>query len=86
MFYRAGIKLSAHLAHKCITAQQLGAASNLDLGTVCSFLNSTSLCGLLVAGEAGQVSPRTAGEAAVDPDPESEPQSMMERLRNKLGL
>lgn len=78
---RVGMKLSAHLAQKCLTAQQLSSVSGVDLGAVFSFLNSTSLCGLLVAGPAKQPFVRSASAAELP-----QQRSMFTRLRTKLGL
>ena len=79
---RVGFKLAASLAQKSFTAGQVSATTGVPLGEVVSFLNSASLCGLLVAG----VTAQPGAPASSEPDAQAGKRSMLARLRSKLGL
>lgn len=77
---RIGFKLSAELSLKAMPADQLCQVSGVNPQVVASFLNSVSLCGLLVTA------PDSAPAAPAARQPAPERLSMISRLRLKLGL
>lgn len=79
---RTGFKLAASMAQRSFTIAQVSAATEIPEDQVTSFLNSASLCGLLVAGL--NVHPGDSAVKVAEAQPEK--RSMLARLRSRLGL
>ena len=77
---RLGFKLAAQMSKRPLSVTQLSEISGASPGLIVSFLNSVSLCGLLVAG------PGAAPAVVARRPPASARLSMISRLRTRLGL
>ncbi len=77
---RLGFKLSAQLSIKALTVGQLDQVPGVNPQVVASFLNSASLCGLLIS------TPTSTATALAARPPAPERLSVISRLRSRLGL